>query len=487
MESLAEVLAHYAGCQSGTCFAADSKGNAYTYGEAWIKTQTLAGRIHSAHAVSKGDKVLVRCEQSVEYLLIYLACNLLGAVFIPVEKNASAQRLREIAADTDCKLCITPGSEPDCPIAVTTYAELFAGEAEPAEFTFNKSDDISEILFTTGTTGKSKGIVLTNAANLAVADNIRYGVSMKNNNVELIPLAMSHSHGLRTFYASLLNGSAVVITNGVMNVKQIFTLMEQYKVTALDLSPSAAEILIKLAKGVFWEKSKNLDYIEIGTAALSEALKDQLVENLPGVHLYNFYGSTESGRTCVLDFSAAKNKKKCIGKPSVNAELVFTDDRRVPVNATPEAPGLLASRGPMNMTCYWNNPELTGEILVNGFVCTNDIGYFDEDGYAYVVGRRDDVINCNGIKISPTEIEDIVITYPAISETALVGKPDPIAGQIPKLYIVVKDPASFNSEDFWSFLSNRLDKTKMPKSFEIIDALPRTYNGKLNRKELERL
>jgi long-chain acyl-CoA synthetase len=141
----------------------------------------------------------------------------------------------------------------------------------------------------------------------------------------------------------------------------------------------------------------------------------------------------------------------------------------------------------MNMTCYWNNPELTGEILVNGFVCTNDIGYFDEDGYAYVVGRRDDVINCNGIKISPTEIEDIVITYPAVSETALVGKPDPIAGQIPKLYIVVKDPASFNSEDFWSFLSNRMDKTKMPKSFEIIDALPRTYNGKLNRKELERL
>ena len=487
MESLAEVLAHYAACQPEICFAADSKDNCLTYGEAWAKTKKVAGVIHNIWNISKGDKVLVKCEQSAEYLIVCLACNLLGAIYIPVEKNASIQRIQEIAADTGCKLYISPDLKAECPVVFTTYRDLFSGEDCTADFPFNHAGDVSEILFTTGTTGKSKGIVLTNKANLAVADNIRFGVAMKKHNVEMIPLAMSHSHGLRTFYANLLNGSTVVITNGVMKVQQFFQLMDRYNVTSLDLSPSATEILIKLAKDVFWEKARNLDYIEIGTAALSEALKEQLAGHLPGVHLYNFYGSTESGRTCVLDFSVAKNKKKCIGRPSVNAEIVFTDDNRTPIKATPEEPGLLASKGPMNMSCYWKNPELTDEILINGFVCTNDIGYYDEEGYVYVVGRRDDVINYNGLKISPTEIEDIVSSHPEIDETALVGKPDPIVGQVPKLFIVVKDAKTFDIDSFWSFLSGRLDQTKMPKSIAVIDALPRTYNGKLNRKELERL
>lgn len=483
MNSMVEILAGYAHTQPDKLFAVDESRREYTYASAYGRVKNAAAALIKKWGVARGDRILVLCNQKADYLIIDMACNLAGAIFVPLEGDASADRIREIADETQAVLFVT-SSERGFLDKSTTYNELLSYSEEVPEFVFGDEEDIAEILYTTGTTGKSKGIMISNRANIALAENVKFGVCMNENNIELIPLVMSHSHGLRTFYANLLNGGAVVIANGVMNVKNIFRLMEAYHVTSLDLSPSAAQILIKLSKGAFWDKAKSLDYIEIGTAVLPEELKDELVDNLPGVHLYNFYGSTESGRTCALDFSVSKNKKKCIGKPSKNAEIVFTNDGRIPINATPENPGLLASRGSMNMSGYWRNEELTREILVDGFVFTNDLGFFDDDGYAFIIGRRDDVINYNGIKISPTEIEDIVTQYPEIEECACVGISDSMAGQIPKLFVVAKDSNTFRMDEFIQSISNRIDKTKMPKQIELIDSLPRTFNGKLNRKEL---
>jgi len=486
IKPLIELLAGYAETQPDIYFAADSNGISLTYREAWHKIKCVAKNLTELYNIKKGDKVLIRCNQSVNYLIIYLACNLTNAIFVPVEESASDERIKDIAEETECTLYInTFRDESFCRCAL--YEDLFKVRDGQYVVSFPEPDDIAEILYTTGTTGKSKGIVMTHRANIALAENVKYGVSMREHNVEMVPLVMSHSHGMRTFYGNLLNGGTVVITNGVMNVKSVFTLMDTFKVTALDISPSAVQILIKLSKGEFWKKAEHLDYIEIGTAALPELLKEQLRENLPGVRLYNSYGSTESGRTCALNFSCTGSKKNCIGKPSVNAELVFTDDDRNPIEATPENPGLLASRGPMNMMCYWKNPDLTKEIFINGFICTNDLGYFDENGNVYVVGRRDDIINYNGIKVSPAEIEEKVMLYPDLIECACIGKTDNIAGQIPKLFVVPKNLETFDMNQFQAYLQEQLDRTKMPKQVELIEVLPRTYNGKLDRKALKLL
>lgn len=481
MNTLIDILKHYAETQPKNLFAADINGY-ITYEQAWKNAVNVASRLKNDYGITRGDRVLIQCDQSIEYLSVYLGCILHGAIFVPIEDNVSGERIKTIADEVECRLLINiKGEKP-----ATTSKELIQSSDEPYDLKLPNPDDIAEILYTTGTTGVSKGIVLTNKANIALAENIKYGVQMKEHNVELLPLVMSHSHALRTFYANLLNGGAVVLANGVMNVKEIFRMMKDYGVTSVDLSPSAAQILIKLSKGLFWEKAKDLDYIEIGTAALNENLKEQLVQNLPGVRLYNFYGSTESGRVCVLDFSREVGKKNCIGKPAKNALIIFTDDDRKPKTATSDDPGLLASSGLMNMTGYWKNKKLTDETIVDGFVCTNDMGYFDEEGYAYIVGRRDDVINYNGIKIAPSEIEEVVVQYCGIAEAACVGKEDPVCGQIPKLFVVPENINLFNISDFKSFLAEQLDRTKLPKTIEIIDKLPRTYNGKIDRKELKK-
>ena len=483
MNSIVEIFACFAEKQPDALFAADSKGNEYSYKAAWNKIKCIAFKLKNFYGVAAGQSIMVECNQDVPYLLVDMACQLIHAVFIPIEGDASYDRKKDICFETGSVLYIYQKQALDL-INGAEYCILLDCQDEISDFDFPAGDETAEILYTTGTTGKSKGIVISHIADIALAENIKYGADMPQGNVEIIPVPVSHSHGLRCCYANIISGGSIILVDGLMRVKEVFNLMDKYSATALDVSPSAAMLLIKLSKGKFWEYGRKLNFIELGTASLPEDLKKQLQENLPGVHLYNFYGSTESGRSCVLDFSIHKGKANCIGKPTKNSEIVFTDEDRNIINATSEMPGLLASRGPMNMTCYWKNPDLTAEILRDNFIYTNDLGYKDEEGFIYVLGRKDDVINYNGIKISPDEIEEVAAKYSGIKDCACVPQKDALAGQIPKLFISIENEASFDKKAFIDYLTSHLDGNKVPKSLEIIPEIPRTFNGKIKRKDL---
>lgn len=483
MHSMVEILASYAKSQPEKLFIADSKGNEYTYAQAWEKVCQVAHFLSVKEELVIGDRAMVECNQDVYFLLADLACELIGVVFVPIEGDASEDRKESIARETEAKIWISKEKGLST-VQGLSYERLFAWEEKYLVQSFPVGDQVAEILYTTGTTGTSKGIMITNDSNVALAENIKYGVCMRPGNTEMIPVPISHSHGVRCCYANLLNGGTIVLVDGLLQIKKVFAMIEQYHVTALDVSPSAAQFLIKVSKGKFWEIGRSFDYIQIGTAALPEQLKEQLVAELKGVRLYNFYGSTESGRSCVLDFSIDTGRQNCIGKATRNAEIIFTDDDRNVFEATLENPGLLASRGTMNMLGYWKNFELTQQIMSDGFVFTNDLGYADADGYIYVLGRKDDVINYNGIKIAPEEIEEIAIKYCGVKDAACVPMSDTVAGQVPKLYIVIENENTFQMRAFMDYLTRNLDGNKMPKFVEQIDEIPRTYNGKIKRKEL---
>lgn len=484
MESMVEILSEHASAQPNQIFAADAAGKEYTYKEAFKWVKIVAANLLNQFGIKENDCVMVECNQQVDYLVVNFACELIGAIFVPVEDGASAERKNTICSETESVLWVYCSSERIDSIKSVRCSELFTEGDSLEEFTLPDGDSIAQILYTTGTTGTSKGIVISNKANVALAENIKYGVGMKPGNTELIPLPISHSHGLRCCYANLLNGGTIVLMDGLMRVKEAFRLIEKYKITAMDISPSAAALLIKLSKGAFWEYGRNLDYIQIGTAALPENIKEQLLSELTDVHLYNFYGSTESGRSCVLDFSTNKGMQNCIGKPTKNSTIVFTDDDRNIIEATKENPGLLASSGIMNMDCYWKNKELTEEILKDGYIYTNDLGYMDENGYVFVLGRKDDVINYNGIKIAPDEIEEAAKKYEGVADAACVPLKDALAGQVPKLFVQLSEDTDFDMKGLNAFLTKHLDANKIPKRVEIIDKVPRTYNGKIQRKKL---
>lgn len=483
MNSMVEVLAQHAETEPNNLFVTDSYGFEYTYSEAWRCVRRFAYFLKFSAGVKSGEKVMVECNQDAFFILIDLACNLIGVVFVPVENGASSDRKKSIFEETEAKAWFSKTEKLNY-VASYLYADIMASEEELTDYSFQSGDTVAEILYTTGTTGKSKGIVISNSANVALAENIKFGVKMNPGNTELIPIPISHSHGIRCCYANLLNGGTIVLADGLLKVKAAFELIDKYKVTALDISPSAAQLLIKISKGKFWEYGARMDYIQIGTAALPEQLKEQLIAELPDVRLYNFYGSTESGRSCVLEFSSVLGKKNCIGKPTKNSEILFTDDSHEFIDASESNPGLLASRGKMNMNGYWKNPELTEEIMRDNCVFTNDLGYMDSEGYVYVIGRKDDVINYNGIKIAPEEIEQIACDFDGVKDCACVPMADSIAGQVPKLFIEVENAQTFDMKSYLDFLYKRLDSNKVPKRVDIIDHIPRTANGKIKRKEL---
>lgn len=486
--SMIEVVADYAKREPGRLCVADKAG-AHTYGEMWQKAQAGAEKL-AEMGIQKRDCVMVECTQDADFLICDLACELRGAIFVPVEHRATADRVEKILEDTDTVLFLCE-TEYEVPVKKMKAESLLhigadaapSGDVSAKNHTFPRPEDTAEILYTTGTTGTSKGIEVTHGNNIALAENVKYGTEMKEGNVEFIPLPLSHSHGLRCCYANMLNGSAVVLTEGVTQLKLVFDLIEKYQVTAMDVSPSAVMIMEQLAKGQLSKISGQIDYIQVGTEPLQENVKEMLVSSFPSARLYNFYGSTESGRTCVLDFNK-ENRAKCIGKPTRNARFIVTDEKRRPIESSRDNMGLLASAGPMNMKGYWRQPELTARTMQDGYVYTNDMGYIDEDGYVYMFGRMDNVINCQGIKIAPEEIEEVAGKYGQVLDCACVPMEDKLSGQVPKLYVVVQDKELFQIKDLLSFLRQSIDGNKMPKKVEVIEEIPRTSNGKIHRARL---
>lgn len=477
------------------CLADENK--ALTYKEVWDAICGLSMELDRL-GVKRESCVVVECNQSVDYMICEFAIQLLKAIFVPLEKNAALGRILEIAGETEAVIHIANKKVPELNIphididTVTDFAfgkeynGIYRGSIEDLEvIDFPKSEDVAEILFSTGTTGKSKGIVLTHGNDVAIAENVCYGVKMKPDNVEMIPMPTSHSHGLRRTYGNMANGSSVIFVDNLMLLKKVFKMMEDYHVTSMDLSPSMLGIIFKLSKDRLGDYKDTMDYIQLGSAPLSEEDKNHLSRILPKTRLYNFYGSTEAGCSCLMDFNEAQKPKGCIGKPATNSEFIVVDENRNIIESSIDNLGFLASRGAINMKEYFKAPELTKEAMPEGdYIYTKDMGYIDEDGYVYMLGRKDDVINFGGVKISPEEIESMVIKNDIIKDCACVPVDDPLTGQAPKLFISLEDADAYDAKEFKTFLAEVLDANKQPKYIEIIDEIPRTFNGKIKRKEL---
>lgn len=438
--------------------------------------------------VEAGDRVVVEACQTIDYLAIELALQLIGAVFVPVEHNCAAEKIGSFAGRAGAKAVITCHDE-EFPVELNfTFRQLedlhkLTDAYVPEKFP--EGDEVCEILFSTGTTGKEKGIMIVHSNNIALAENVMYGVEMESDNVEMIPSPMNHSHGLRRYYANMYKGATVILLGSVMNIKKFFENLDDYNVNSMDLVPSALTVVLKLSKDKLAEYRDKLRYIQFGAAPMMEADKIKICQLLPKTRLYNFYGSTESGCICIYDFNRSDDKKHCIGKPAYNAKILIVDDERKEIVSSAENTGLLASRGGMNMPGYWRDAEETSKVLIDGVVYSNDVAYFDEDGDIILLGRKGDVINVGGNKVSPEEIENIAKTMPGVEDCGVVPFEDAIRGIVPKLFVQLSKGMEFDPISIRSYLADKLEPYKVPVYIEQIELIPRSYNGKLLRKELK--
>ena len=467
------------------CLADDASG--VTWGGYAQKISRLAAAFSSL-GIAPGGRVVVEACQTVGYLAAELALQRIGAVFVPLEHNCAADKMAAVARRVEASALIACNPPKGAAALCLSYGDLDCFSGQDRSFEAGPWPDasaVSEILFSTGTTGKEKGIILTHAADIALAENVIHGVEMEPDNVEMIPSPMNHSHGLRRYYANMVNGSAVVLLGSAMDMRRFFSNMDVYRVNSLDLVPAALTLVLKLSRGGLAAYRDRLRYIQFGAAPMRDEDRREICRLLPDTRLYNFYGSTESGCVAIYNFNRPDAKPNCIGRPACNAEIFFTDEDRKRIVPSAQRPGLLACSGPMNMLGYWQDPQETAAALSCGAVYSSDEAYPDADGDIILLGRRGDVINVGGSKVAPQEIEDAARAFSGVADCGAIPVPDPYKGMAPKLFVQVRPGCDVDFAALRAFLAERLEGYKLPVSIERIDAIPRSFNGKLLRNVLK--
>lgn len=429
------------------------------------------------YGIKAGDNIVITASQDRKFLTAFHALQIIGAVPVPMERSTKPERIAEIAALTSSPFCLT-SAELDFVKTINPQDLTLGNDELPIpESMFN---EIADILFTTGTTGKSKGVVVTHTADVAVAENVLYGVEMKKGNIEIIPMPLNHAFGLRRYFSSMLNGSTVILLDGVINMKLLFESVEKHGATSMAMNPAALGILLKMARKKLAEIADKIDYMQFGSAHLSKADKDAVKELMPNTRLYDFYGSTEAGCACIINFNSTDALDGCIGRATRHSEFKIIGEKGEFLAAGQK--GRLICSGDMIMKEYYKEPEITGETLKNGYVYSNDLCEIDTEGRIFYYGRCDDVINCGGNKIAPQDVEDCAKEYKGISDCACVGEPDKLLGEVPKLFVVAAK--NYSEEELLALIAGKLEYYMVPKRVELIDKIPKTFNGKPLRRLL---
>lgn len=432
--------------------------------------------------IEKGDKVAVQAIHDKYCVALYYAIHLIGAVLVPLEKNAPEIRAREIVSDTDTKLVVSNIEVVDD--NWYTYRIIEEECHNNRSYSFNELsfpdlDDVCEMVFTTGTTGKSKGVLITHRNISWYAYAVAKAINMKDDNRFFITTPLNHAGGLRRTHLSLANGCALVYMDGLLNLKKYFEYIEKYHVTSLYLPPVAIRLLINSTKDELHKYKDQIDFVYSSSSPLPIGDCEELKKLLPNTRLYNAYEASETPGVSVYDYNTNKVLKNCMGLANPGVELgILNDNGDIVKEANVE--GQICIKSPMNMKGYYKAPELTTEVMHGEWYVSSDLGVLDEDGNIYYNGRKGDVINIGGYKISPIDVEEVALLSGMVKECICILSENKQGYPILKLLAVPND--SFDSKELIKYISKRLEPYKVPKEVEIIDEVHKTFNGKLDRK-----
>ena len=442
---------------------------------------THVSALLKAHGIEKGARVILEANSTVEYLVCCYGIHLAGAVHVPVEKEVPESRIEEIAVEIQPSLILS-GEHPLKGLG-TELSELLDAKSDDS-YEFPTEDMLQEILFTTGTTGKSKGVMITHYGQMNMCETQNAVMNFSVDNVWMIPTPMNHAAGLRKTHMSMVRGSTVLLMDGFRNLKLFFANMREYGVTSLYLPPSAVHYILMLAGKELAKFNDQLDFLYSSSSALLGGDKEKLIQLLPDVRKFDAYGGSEVGAVVYIDYNAVRGDGRCVGKPNPGVDVFIVDEDYKPMHASEENPGIIAIKSNTVTAGYWNEPELTAQTIHDGVIYMTDLGYISDDGYLYLVGRRDDVINVGGLKVAPTEVEDVVQRYEKIAECACIPYEDKSFGRCLKMFVVMNDSCVFDASEIISYMETMLEAYKIPKFIESIPAIPKTYNGKIDRKQL---
>lgn len=423
--------------------------------------------------VKPGDRVMVEATRHPEFVCAYFACHFLHAIAVPYAPDIELSKFQHLVE------FLSPRA-----ILSTQNMERVLNDSDSRPYTHSFDEPNTahpaDIILTSGTTGNPKGVILTHGNILAAARNINQFIGNTAEDREALALPLSHSFGIGRMRCQVLAGGALIFTRGFQFPKEMFGSMRRWNVTGFSFVPAAWTVLTRLTGDKLMEFADTLRYIEIGSASMPKPEKERLMRLFPRTRICMHYGLTEASRSAFMEFHESKERLDSIGQPTPNVEVRIVDEegRELETGRI----GRIEIRGDHVMKGYWNAD--LGERLRGGWLRSGDLGCRDQEGYFYVSGREDDVINVGGRKVYPMEIERALLAHEQIRDVICVGTPNPITGEAVLAFIVAETNCGElpNSEALANFLRGKIEEFKIPVAFEWITSIPRNPSGKIERK-----
>ncbi|MGX6510377.1 fatty-acid--CoA ligase FadD5 [Rhodococcus sp. SJ-2] len=479
-------------------------GESITWSQLDERVEKLADAL-SRRGIGFGDRIIVLMLNRPEYIEIVLAANAIGAIAVPVNFRLTASEVAFLVADSGAKaivaegplvplaaaaraqsegidLAITIGAEPEGD--AVSYDALVAEEGDPHPQVDIPNDTPALIMYTSGTTGRPKGAVLTHSNMEAQALTcIRAFQQFDETGIGFCASPMFHIAALGSIAPSLMLGTATVIHPvGAFDPGALLDVLEAEQVTSLFLVPVQWQAVCAAQQAN--PRKLALRNISWGAAPSSDTILRAMAETFPDAFNVAVFGQTEmSPITCVLDGADAIRKLGSVGRviPTIQARVVDTEMNDV----APGEVGEIVYRGPTMMRDYWNNPAATSEAFHGGWFHSGDLVRIDDEGFVYVVDRKKDMIISGGENIYCAEVENVLFGHPAILEAAVIGRPDAKWGEVPVAVIAPKPGNDdLTLEELQPYFDEHLARYKHPKDIVIVDALPRNASGKVVKGEL---
>lgn len=458
-------------------------------GQSRVSYSQLISRVEAAAlylqsmGLKPGDRILLSAQKEAQFVYLYLAAHLLGVVNVVTDSASPRERLDYIISVTGPAVLFGNGLDVlgrRCASLDAVPLEATAGEIAIPALT---SDAVADVMFTTGTTGAPKGVLLSHANIIGSARNTNGFIGTCSSDIEALALPLSHSFGLGRLRCVLIAGATLVLVNNFANLKTFFTVIETEHVTGFGMVPAVWQYIKRLSGKRIARFADQLRYIEIGSAALPESDKRLLIEMFPTTRLCMHYGLTEASRALFAEFHENIDNLNAVGRPaSPLVEVCVRDEDGTPVPDGTD--GEICVRGNMVTHSYYL-PDDNVDAFFGEWFRTGDWGHRAANGDFYLTGRKKELINIGGEKVSPVTIEQAIKSL-GIPDCACIAAQDPngVLGEVPKAFLVRGD-STLDFDDIKRQLTQLLPPNEIPVLWEWVDSIPRTTSGKIQRLKLK--
>lgn len=386
----------------------------------------------------RGRVVAMRSSQAIGFLIHYFAIHLAGGIAAPLDADMPDDAFMQLS-------------------------ERLQHVTAP--------EGTADILYTTGTTGRQKGVMISHRTIIADAENLIAAQHYSHDLTFVISGPLGHIGSLSKIFPVIVQGATLHITSGLKDLNTFLAAMESAEgKVATFLVPAHIRMLLTMCPDRLAALGHKIDFIETGAAPISQSDMETLCRTLPASRLYNTYASTETGIIATFNYNDGECLAGCLGAPMPHSRIIITPD------------GLIACQGDTLMTGYAGDEQLTRSVLRDGTLFTADCGRLDDKGRLHLTGREGDTINVGGYKVDPVEVENAAMAHPSVADCICIAVPHPLTGQALKLLVVLQEGTTLDKRAMARWIAARLETHKVPLLYDTTHHVERTYNGKPNRK-----